>query len=269
MLINIMTPAGGGVHTLTRLMDSMDRHLKDVNYNHIILCQGDEATQDFLFSRDHSKITSIYSDVNLKLGVAYNHLMELSYYLTPRCDYMMFLDDDFELLGDPITKLVQYLESTKSDIVALEHSWYNTSHKDRGDKPVNECGGGTLLFTHEVVDKVGYIDEEFACAWDSDWTRRCTHICGLKLRIMPGSLKFARHYSQTGTRKHGMKKFRAQRELDLKYFFSKWGISVLDRIPSADTISRIKMSTPETRSQSLLTSEMVVKCARGVFAFNQ
>lgn len=267
-IISILTLAGGGVQTLKRLRQSMKNHIKNVDYRHFILSQGDpEVERYIIYEEKDKKVYAIISPENLILSEGYNTLLEVANNIKPPTDYFMFLDDDFDLRDNAPMKLLEYLKMHKLDAVAMEHSWYG---KRLEKHLVQECGGGTVLFTRHAFNVAGYMDENYYSEWDADWTRRMTICHGLKLAVVPGSKKWARHYNQTGQRKHGMDRFKKLQKQSLKYIHGKWGVqgiagnNLTGKI-DPKIIKMIGSKDPMRRKYSAKGSNMIFKSPEGIF----
>lgn len=234
-IVDILTLAGGGIKTIERLIKSFDK-VQGINYRHIIFVQGDQKTWGYLSKIDDHRIYAINNPQNLKISVGYNHLLEASSIMTPKSDYIMFMDDDFELKVDAPKKLLESLLKNKFDVVAMMHSWY------LGGVPnppiVSECGGGTLLFHRKVFDTIGYIDEAYWSQWDSDYCYRMVRCHGMKLGIATDSAAWATHHVQVGTKLHGMDHYNSTRESSMKYCNNKWSVPDISHITKLDPLPR-------------------------------
>lgn len=265
-MVNILTLNGGGYITIRRLITSIRLHVK-APYRHIILVQGDQQSQDQLLKEKDPKLHIIFSKTNLPLSVGYNHLIEYSMAL-PDTNWHMFLDDDFILKSDAIAKLVAFTNVCGADVSAMEHSWYGRTLKSPF---IQECGGGTVMFSKEVFQRVGYIDEGIAHSeWDADWLRRITLCEGLRLAIAPRSRQWATHHCQIGQRRHGMKRFRQLQRISLDYMKAKWGVmgiagNGLTGVIKRDVLDYIKLQHPLKRQNPLRGSGLILKINSKMF----
>lgn len=265
-MVNILTLNGGGYITVKRLIESIKLYTQ-APYRHIVLIQGDKESQAQLAKEFDNRLHLIFSPVNLSLSIGYNHLIEYSMALSAT-DYHMFLDDDFLLKCDAIGKLQSFAKSSKSDLVAMEHSWYGNQLQSPF---VQECGGGTVMFTKDVFNKVGYIDEAIVHSeWDADWIRRIILCEKMTLAIAPGSKSWARHFQQTGQRRHGMKRFRKLQRISLDYMSTKWGVSgiagnSLSSTVNSKVLDDIKLRNPLCRQSTLRGSGLILKNGSKVY----
>lgn len=260
-MLKILTLNGGGVATIKRLIDSMDRHVKDLDFEHVILVQGDPEARAYLEGLNKSNLHVLSSDTNLRLGIGYNHMIEYAAKYIPNTSLIMLLDDDFELKANAPKLLIDYKDKNNLDIAAMEHSWY-CAPMAAGKKYV-ECGGGTILFHKNVLSIVGYIDENMHTAWDADMLRRATLCHGLTLSVAPGSKPWAHHYSQVGQRRHGMDRFRRLRNESMDYIARKYGIVINTKTPHSDiaqeTLDKLRALDPLQRQHYLKGSGITLK----------
>ena len=168
---------------LTNCIDSINLEKVDVR---VIVNDGDLAVS-------HPKFNIIKNDTNLGVGKSKNKI--LKYLFDQGCDYIFLLEDDMLILDNNVFE--KYIEAHKAsgihhfnygpgspfnrkqDIQFDLHNRHELDqHSDPNPRKIIDYGNEVKVslfehtvamfsfFTREVIDVVGYIDEDFYNAWE-------------------------------------------------------------------------------------------------------
>ena len=171
---------------LQKLLDSISQ-VNDLN-ELIVINDGKEITEI-----DISHVALINNKTNLGVGKSKNKA--LKYLVEKECDYIFLIEDDMLILDQTVFK--QYIKASKKS--GIQHfnfgpgspfnrkqtirnfDLHNRHLLDEDTEPnprvivdykecqialYQHCTGTFSFFTKEVLDRVGYIDENYTNAWE-------------------------------------------------------------------------------------------------------
>lgn len=171
---------------LQKLLDSISQ-VNDLN-ELIVINDGKEITEI-----DISHVALINNKTNLGVGKSKNKA--LKYLVEKECDYIFLIEDDMLILEQTVFK--QYIKASKKS--GIQHfnfgpgspfnrkqtirnfDLHNRHLLDEDTEPnprvivdykecqialYQHCTGTFSFFTKEVLDRVGYIDENYTNAWE-------------------------------------------------------------------------------------------------------
>ena len=92
-------------HLLLHCVDSIEKHVKGVDYE-IIVADNDSSEEQLLLLRNDKRFTLLELDENIGFGKANNAAAQIA-----KGDYLLLLNPDTVLLNDAVTLLFRYLNS--------------------------------------------------------------------------------------------------------------------------------------------------------------
>lgn len=163
--------------------DSVIKNGRDIDYLVVYDDDSDDKHEleyidalDELKSCFKEKIHIILSDKNRGVGKAKNIVLKNMF--NHGCDYMFTLEDDILLKSPEVFN--KYIEAgKKTGFHHLNFALHGPANKGGykyTDNTVDyypHCVGAFSMYTKEVIEKVGYIDENFNNAWEHcEFTQR-------------------------------------------------------------------------------------------------